>query len=194
MTIASLGSQRHVRIHTRCPDRRDGARQERRREQHEPRRPRRPQDPSARPRRAVGPTHRLAQSASPPPTATPINAKRIPSPSTRRTTSRPPAPNAIRTPISCVRCATAYAMTLYSPTAASTSASPPNTHEHRRAELPRALSRIDDLAHRRHRHVARARHDASAAAVARRSACGLASPRVRTNSTASSGLSCSIGR
>ena len=50
-----------------------------------------------------------------------------PIPSTIRSTSRRPAPSAIRTPISCVCRETVYAITLNTPSATSTSPTPANT-------------------------------------------------------------------
>ena len=51
-------------------------------------------------------THLLTSSATAPPRATPAIAGVMPSRSTSPTTWRVSAPSAMRTPISCVRCAT----------------------------------------------------------------------------------------
>src|SRR5688572_6149821 len=73
-----------------------------------------------------GDIHRPAARAARRPSATPMPTTRRLSPTTRRATSGVRAPRAIRTPISCVRCATLCAITPYNPTAAKRSASPPN--------------------------------------------------------------------
>src|ERR1051326_812050 len=65
-------------------------------------------------------------SAIAPPTAAPATANRAPPPPPSRNTSAASAPSATRTASSCRRCATLEAIPLYTPTAASTSASAPN--------------------------------------------------------------------
>src|SRR5215510_5485921 len=74
-----------------------------------------------------GAIHLPDASAIKAPSITPGITTRSPSRTTRPITSSARAPSATRTLISCARCATLYASTLYRPTAASTSASPPNT-------------------------------------------------------------------
>jgi hypothetical protein len=63
---------------------------------------------------------RLTSAASDKPSTTPMTAWLNPRPTTSRATSVRRAPSAMRTPISCERCATSWAMTLYSPSAATT--------------------------------------------------------------------------
>src|SRR5882762_5207329 len=58
------------------------------------------------------------------PTATPIPVSCSPDFSTIVTTCEREAPSVIRTPISCVRCATAYAITPYRPTPVNSNARP----------------------------------------------------------------------
>src|SRR5262249_12895016 len=72
-----------------------------------------------------GANQRPAMSAMIDPIAIPPTTPPSPSRTISRTTSAACAPSAMRTPISCVRCDTLYATTLYKPTVASTSARPP---------------------------------------------------------------------
>ena len=71
--------------------------------------------------------HLLAWKAAKQPIASPARIGRDDCQATRRTTSDRTAPSAIRTPISCVRCETQYAITLYSPTDAMSTARAPNS-------------------------------------------------------------------
>ena len=68
-------------------------------------------------------------SASVRPTAPPMLAIRTASRTTSRATLAPEPPNAIRTPISCVRCDTRYDTTANSPTVAIPSARMPNAEK-----------------------------------------------------------------
>ena len=90
------------------------------------------------------------------------------------------APSATRTPISCVRCVTLYAMTLYRPIVASTSASPPKTanivapSRHERV----AGARTSDIVFDREVRRRPAAPAANRAATTRASSAG--SPRTRS--------------
>ena len=86
-----------------------------------------PTGPTAARRRAG--SRARARPARPParPSARPMPTSRMPSPTTRRSTSSGRAPSTRRTPSSLVRCATRYAITPKSPIPASASARAPKT-------------------------------------------------------------------
>src|SRR5262249_16486152 len=70
---------------------------------------------------------RVTVTAAAAPTVTPSSVSPTPCPMTRRKTSRLCPPSASRTPISCVRCVTAYESAPYSPIAAITNPMTANT-------------------------------------------------------------------
>lgn len=70
---------------------------------------------------------RVSAAAPAAPSARPAAVNTMPLPTNRRITSEPRAPMAMRMPISRRLCATVYETTPYTPTTASSSATPPNS-------------------------------------------------------------------